>query len=315
MNVSLPKLSTDQDKLDDHAQTKPGCLYLVGTPIGNLGDLSPRAAAVLANVDIVAAEDTRRTLRLLNHLGLRKRLESYHEHNRSVKTPVLAGILQSGRTVALVSDAGMPCISDPGYELVSICSGLGITVSVIPGPSAAIVALAASGLVTDRFVFEGFLPARGKSRQARLAELSGESRTAVLYEAPHRLRRTLDDLAASGLGQRRLVLARELTKRHEEYIRLTVAAAIERYRECEPRGEYVLVIEGQTAFGRRITDADDEAQAEEQNGPAGRQVADLLRESRGNGMSMKDAVRSAAAESGLGRNQIYKMAVEIWREM
>jgi len=230
--------------VSEQNQAEPGVLYLVGTPIGNLGDLSPRAAAILASVDLVAAEDTRHTLRLLNHLGLRKHLESYHEHNRLSKTAVLTGYLQQGRSIALVSDAGMPCISDPGYELVRDCASLGIKVSAIPGPCAAIAALAGAGLLSDRFVFEGFLPVQAKPRKGRLSELKAELRTVILYEAPHRLIKTLTDLAESGLYDRQLTLARELTKRHEEYLRLTVSQALDHYTCHEPRGEYVLVFEG-----------------------------------------------------------------------
>jgi 16S rRNA (cytidine1402-2'-O)-methyltransferase len=295
-------------------EIRPGTLYLVGTPIGNLGDLSPRAAAILADVDLVAAEDTRRTLRLLNHLGLRKHLESYHEHNFKSKNPVLAGMLQQGRSIALVSDAGMPCISDPGYELVRLCADLGITVTTIPGPCAAIVGLAGSGLLTDRFVFDGFLPVQAKTRKARLAELAAEPRTSVLYEAPHKLQRTLADLAAAGLGARELTLARELTKKHEEFLRLTVASAVERYQESEPRGEYVLVLEGKAAFENRLPPAGESGTAT--GGDAGEDPAVcLLRASKANGLSVKDAVKACAEATGRKKNEIYQLALAIWKEM
>ena len=291
------------------SEVKPGVLYLVGTPIGNLGDLSPRAAAILADVDLIAAEDTRHTLRLLNHFGLRKRLESYHEHNRLAKTPILAGYLQQGRSIALVSDAGMPCISDPGYDLVRLCASLGIKVSAIPGPCAAIVGLAGSGLITERFVFEGFLPVQTKPRKARLAEMSLEPRTSVLYEAPHRLVRTLADLAGTGMQDRELTLARELTKRHEEYLRLTVAGAIEHYTSHEPRGEYVLILEGHASFSQRSASEPPETGSLED--PA----LIMLLDCHTRGLSMKDAVRECTSQTGRKKNEIYQMALKVWQEM
>jgi 16S rRNA (cytidine1402-2'-O)-methyltransferase len=294
------------------SEVRPGTLYLVGTPIGNLGDMSPRAAAILAGVDLVAAEDTRRTLRLLNHLGLRKRLESFHEHNWQIKNPLLLSALLQGRSVALVSDAGMPCISDPGYELVRLCADHDLTVTTIPGPCAAIVGLAGSGLISDRFVFEGFLPASGKTRKARLAELAAESRTSVLYEAPHRLRRTLADLAAAGMAERQLTLARELTKRHEEYLRLTVGSAISRYAEHDPRGEYVLVLEGREAADRRQPAC---AANDQTSDAAETSVLTLLRDCKARGLSVKDAVRQCAAASGCKKNDVYQMALTIWADM
>jgi 16S rRNA (cytidine1402-2'-O)-methyltransferase len=229
-----------------------GTLYLVGTPIGNLGDLSARAGEVLARVDLIAAEDTRRTMRLCFHLGLRKHLESYHEHNRKSKGPLLMAQLRQGRDIALVSDAGMPGISDPGEDLVRSCIDEDIPVVVIPGPCAAINGLVASGLAGDRFAFDGFIPATGRLRQERIRQLNLEMRTTVLYEAPHRLVRTLADLAGGGLGNRRLTLARELTKMHEEYRRTTVDGALAHYREHEPRGEFVLVLEGLAECRKRL---------------------------------------------------------------
>ncbi len=226
----------------------PGCLYLVGTPIGNLGDLSPRAAAVLAAVDRIAAEDTRRTLQLLRALGIRKPLASYHEHNLRTRGPELVERLAAGESIALVSDAGMPSISDPGEDLVRLCIESGIPVMVIPGPTAAMTALALSGLPTHRFAFEGFLPASGRERRIRLAALAGEPRTLILYEAPHRLRKLLSALAESGLGDRRVSLARELTKRFEETARSTVSEALAACDERSPRGEYVVILEGRDAW-------------------------------------------------------------------
>jgi 16S rRNA (cytidine1402-2'-O)-methyltransferase len=290
------------------SEVRPGTLYLVGTPIGNLGDMSPRAAAILADVDLVAAEDTRRTLRLLNHLGLRKRLDS----NWQNKSPLLLSALLQGRSVALVSDAGMPCISDPGFELVRLCAEHGLTVTTIPGPCAAIVGLAGSGLISDRFVFEGFLPASGKARKARLAELAAEPRTSVLYEAPHRLRRTLNDLAAAGMAGRQLTLARELTKRHEEYLRLTVGSAISHYAERDPRGEYVLVLEGREAACRRQPESAAESLMPDESDTS---VFAGLRDCKARGLSVKDAVRQCAAASGRKKNDVYQIALRIWADM
>lgn len=306
-----------RDKMAGYGQTtaaEPGTLYLVGTPIGNLGDLSPRAAAILASVDLVAAEDTRHTLRLLNHLGLRKHLESYHDHNRLAKTPVLTGYLQQGRSIALVSDAGTPCISDPGYELVRACAVLGIPVTAIPGPCAAIVGLSGSGLLTDRFVFEGFLPVQTKARKPRLAELAAEPRTSVLYEAPHRLIRMLADLAAGGLGSRQLTLARELTKRHEEYLRLTVDQAIDYYSAHEPRGEYVLILEGLAAFRQRQPAVSPDEDPDHNPRPEEAVLA-MLRDCKLRGMSMKDAVRECMSHGDRKRNEVYQQALDIWKDM
>lgn len=318
-NEESQQAAPDDSNTQNSSEVRPGNLYLVGTPIGNLGDLSPRVAAILADVNLIAAEDTRHTQRLLNHLGIRKRLESYHEHNRITKTPVLANLLQEGHSIALVSDAGMPCISDPGYELVSYCAELGIPVIAVPGPCAAIVGLSASGLTTDRFVFEGFLPAKGKTRHAKLSELMSEKSTIVLYEAPHRLRRTLEDMTSAGLGARKLTLARELTKWHEEYVRLTVDEAIGKYVEHQPRGEYVLILEGVTAYLQRCPEADSKHGSAGKTEPGINQteqtVLDLLRFGRLAGLSMKDAVRACVSTTGQSRNGIYQKAVEIWGEM
>lgn len=297
----------------EQTAAEPGVLYLVGTPIGNLGDLSPRAASILSSVDLVAAEDTRHTLRLLNHLGLRKHLESYHEHNRLSKAAVLTGYLQQGRSIALVSDAGMPCISDPGYELVRDCASLGIKVTAIPGPCAAIVALAGAGLLSDRFVFEGFLPVQAKSRKNRMIELTAEPRTVILYEAPHRLVRTLTDLADAGLINRHLTLARELTKRHEEFLRLTVGQALEHYAECEPRGEYVLVLEGLTAYSQRLNIDDKTADFSAGDSSADQLKAEL-HDCRRRGLSMKDAVRECVSHGHRKKNVVYQAALEEYND-
>jgi len=219
-------------------------LYLVGTPIGNLSDLSPRAIEVLSTVDAIACEDTRRTGLLLSKFDIKKKLISYHEHNRSQKSPILISMLEAGMNLALVSDAGMPCISDPGEELVRECAQKNLSVQVIPGPVAAISALALSGLDTKRFIFEGFLPSDGKDRKERLQELVFHRHTFILYEAPHRILRTLEDLASIGLGERDTAICRELTKKYEEVLRMQVKDACDYFQKTPPRGEFVLVVAG-----------------------------------------------------------------------
>jgi 16S rRNA (cytidine1402-2'-O)-methyltransferase len=301
----------DENLETSSAAISPGTLYIVGTPIGNLGDLSPRAAAILAGVDTVAAEDTRHTLRLLNHLGLRKHLESYHEHNWQTKGPLLLARLQQGHSLALVSDAGMPCISDPGSEMVRLCVAHDLPVVVIPGPCAAIVGLAGSGLLTDRFVFEGFLPNSGKERQERLNTLSGEARTIILYEAPHRLKRTLADLHTAGLAIRRLTLCRELTKRYEEFLRLTVAEAIDWYSLHEPRGEFVLILEGFGAFSQRCPEAIPAGEPGVSADSPEVRAAVMLRSLLDDGLSIKDAVKRCSLATGLKKNDLYQMALDL----
>jgi len=219
-------------------------LYLVGTPIGNLSDLSPRAIEVLNSVDAIACEDTRRTGLLLSKFDIKKKLISYHEHNRTQKSPFLISMLESGQNLALVSDAGMPCISDPGEELVRECAQKNLDIQVVPGPVAAISALALSGLDSKRFFFEGFLPSDGKDRKKRLQELTLHRHTFILYEAPHRILRTLEDLTSLGLGARDAAICRELTKKYEEVLRMTVSEACEYFEKTTPRGEFVLVIAG-----------------------------------------------------------------------
>lgn len=272
-----------------------GILYLVATPIGNLGDLSPRAAQVLAEADFIAAEDTRVSMKLLNHLELRKSMVSYHQHNRASAGPAILDRLLAGESCALVTDAGTPAISDPGEDLVRLCGENGVTVQAIPGCCALICALAVSGLATGRFVFEGFLPVNRGERRERLAALHGEERTILFYEAPHRLRATLDDLLDT-FGDRPAALCRELTKLHEETQRLTLAQAVALYREREPRGEYVIVLSG--------AERTEGAAVPLEEGAA--QVLALRRE----GARMKDAVRQVAAATGLGRNELYQAALQ-----
>jgi 16S rRNA (cytidine1402-2'-O)-methyltransferase len=251
---------------DSISKTKSGILYLVGTPIGNLSDMSPRALQVISDVAIVAAEDTRRTGMLLVKFKMKKQMESYHEHNKAHKGPLLISKLKAGTDIALVSDAGMPCISDPGTDLVKLCSENDISVVVIPGPCAAIAGLSGSDLNTARFAFEGFIPVSGKDRKARLKSLESEPRTMVFYEAPHRIKKTLTDFAKTGWQDRRITLARELTKIHEEFIRTTVGEATALYTKIDPRGEYVLAVEGREEYDKRVvsvvSESDEKANAD-----------------------------------------------------
>ncbi|MCD8334520.1 MAG: 16S rRNA (cytidine(1402)-2'-O)-methyltransferase [Clostridiales bacterium] len=275
-----------------------GTLYLVPTPIGNLGDLSPRAAETLAAVDFIAAEDTRVSVKILNHLGLKKPMVSYYRHNTETSGPQILRRLLEGENCALVTDAGTPAISDPGEELVALCVEAGVTVVPLPGPCALVTALAASGLPTGRFTFEGFLAMNKKNRRDHLDSLRGETRTMVFYEAPHKLVATLADLAAVFGPERRVALCRELTKLHEEVVRTTLGQAVERYREQPPRGEFVLVVEGA-------------APAEE--GPvltleqAVERVCALYREEQ---LPMKEAARQVAAETGFQKKELYRLAVQ-----
>ncbi len=271
-----------------------GILYLVATPIGNLGDFSPRAVETLAQADFIAAEDTRVSVKLLNHFDIKKPLVSYREHNRAAAGQAILTRLLSGETCALVTDAGTPAISDPGQELVTLCAENGVTVQAIPGCCAAVAALAVSGLDTRRFTFEGFLPSGRKERRAALEELTGETRTMVFHEAPHRLRQTLADMAEL-LGDRPAALCRELTKLHEDTVRTTLAQAAAYYAANEPRGEYVLVVAGR----------------EKQTAPAltlEEGVARVLA-LRDGGMKLKDAVRRVADDTALPRNALYDAAL------
>jgi 16S rRNA (cytidine1402-2'-O)-methyltransferase len=275
----------------------------VGTPIGNLGDLTPRAARVLGEVSLVAAEDTRVSRRLLNHLGIRPRTTSFHQHNWRDKLEAVLGELAQG-DVALVTDAGMPGVSDPGSELVAAAAKAGFKVEVVPGPSAVTAALALSGFPGDRFVFLGFLSRRKKDRQAELREAGLSAATLVLFEAPHRLRATLTDLDAT-LGGRPLAVCRELTKLHEEVFRGTAAQALEHFGS--PRGEVVVVVQGRPA------ESVPEAGAEEEAGiDAGLRLS--LAELRQSGVRAKDAVAQVASSSGLAKNRVYRVWVEMGRE-
>ena len=273
-----------------------GKLYLVPTPIGNLGDISRRAAEILEAVDFIAAEDTRVTVKLLNHLGLKKPMTAYHRHNCGTAGPAILERIQAGEDCALVTDAGTPAISDPGEDLVALCAGAGVAVESIPGPCALTVALSVSGLPTARFTFEGFLPLNKKNRRARLDALGGEERTMVFYEAPHKLRATLEDLADAFGPDRPLAVCRELTKLHEEVLRLTIGEAAARYAAQEPRGEFVLVIAGLPA----------QAPAADGEGALARAL-ELRRE----GLPLKLAAARAAEEFGGKKRAIYDQVLEM----
>ena len=268
-----------------------GTLYLVGTPIGNLEDITDRARRTLSEVDLVAAEDTRRTGRLLAHVGVKKPLLSLFEGNEKERIPLLLGRLREGVNVAVVSDAGMPGLSDPGYRLVAACVEAGIPVDVVPGPSAVLSALVVSGLPTDRFVFEGFLPRAGTHRADRLRAIAGETRTVVLFESPKRLERTLADLLAAG-GDRRIAVARELTKLHQEVLRGSLAEVAERIRGRELKGEVALVIGGAI-------------EAEPGEGKAFDIAAELV----SGGARKREAAREASRRTGVPAGRIYEALV------
>ena len=272
-----------------------GKLYLVPTPIGNLGDISRRMADTMAEADFLAAEDTRVTVKLLNHLGLKKPMVSYHRHNCSTAGPAIVDRLLAGESCALVTDAGTPAISDPGEDLVALCAQHDIPVEAVPGPCALICALSVSGLPTARFTFEGFLPQNKKNRRSHLDSLKGEQRTMVFYEAPHKLEGTLEDFVAVFGAERRIALCRELTKLHEEVVRTTVGQALADCATRPPRGEYVLVVEG--APEAPAQEADPQAALE--------RVAQL----RGEGLSLKEACAKAGEEFGIKKRQLYDMSL------
>jgi 16S rRNA (cytidine1402-2'-O)-methyltransferase len=272
-----------------------GKLYIVGTPIGNLGDMSPRAVDTLRTVDFIAAEDTRVTLKLLNHFDIHTPMLSAHAHNEQRRGQQIVARLLAGESCALVTDAGMPCISDPGGLVVQAAAEAGIEVVSIPGPSAVVAALSVTGLDAARFCFEGFLSTAKSPRRAHLDSLKQERRTMVFYEAPHKLRRTLDDLLET-LGDRRIALCRELTKRHEEVLRMTLSEAVDYYADTAPRGEYVLVVEGAP-----------EQMAEPMSEAA---AVDYARQLLCEGMSPAEAAKRTARDTGVARGVIYRGLVD-----
>ena len=274
-----------------------GMLYLVPTPIGNLGDISIRCKETLESVDFIAAEDTRVTLKLLNHLGIKKSLVSYFEHNKAEKGNMIVERILAGETCALVSDAGSPAISDPGEDLVKQCAAAGITVCAIPGPCAVITALSISGQATGRFCFEGFLSTAKKSRMEHLTSLEKEQRTMIFYEAPHKLLSTLESMAEVFGSDRPISLCRELTKLHEEVVRTTLGGAIELYTAQPPKGEFVLVVAGAQPEVKEAATAED----------AAARVVQLMAE----GLSRKDAVKQTAKELDLPKNLVYDAALNL----
>lgn len=278
----------------------PGTLYLVATPIGNLGDFSPRAREVMSEVDFIAAEDTRVTKKLMTALDLpQKPLVSYYEHNRRQRGEEILARLLAGENCALVTDAGTPAVSDPGEDLVALCAPEGVPVIPIPGCCAAVCALAASGLPTGRWCFEGFLSVNKKARREHLDALKNEKRSMIFYEAPHKLRATLDDLCAAFGGERRISLSRELTKLHEETLRMTLAEAVAYFAETAPRGEFVMIVEG--APDVVDEDAEDDRMTRALN---------AVQKRIENGETLKDAVKMVSADLGVKKNALYRLALE-----
>lgn len=271
-----------------------GTLYLIGTPIGNLSDFSPRAVETLSTVDFIAAEDTRVTLKLLNHFDIHKPLVSYYEHNKYASGEKIVQRILNGESCGLVTDAGMPAVSDPGEDIVRMCMEQSIPVTVIPGPTALITALVLSGLPTGRFCFEGFLSTNNKSRREHLEELTGEPRTMIFYEAPHKLRKTLSDLKDVFGEGRKITLCRELTKLHEEILPFSLSDAVRYYEEHDPKGEYVLIVEGRP-------EESDPCMSEED-------ALALVSQYRAEGRSLKESCKLASSQSGFSKNELYSMA-------
>lgn len=293
IDTSLPpEISAERNRVEGST------LYLVATPIGNRADLSERAKKVLSEVDFVAAEDTRNTMRLLDMFDIHKPMISYHEHNKREKGEEIASRLLAGESCALVTDAGTPAISDPGEDLVRLCAERSIKVTSIPGCCASITALTLSALPTARFTFEGFLPMDKKERRLRLAELERETRTMLFHEAPHKLKKTLDDFSATFGADRKISLCRELTKLNEEVFRTTIGEAVAYYTEHEPRGEYVLVLEGAPA-----------GQAEREAFWQSLTVEDHVRHYMESGLSKNDAIKAAAKDRGVPKNTVYQTMV------
>ena len=279
-----------------------GKIYLVATPIGNLSDISIRAVDTLKNVDVIACEDTRNTIKLLNHFEIKAPLTSYHEYNKIDKAYELCEKVKTGKNIAFVSDAGMPAISDPGYELVDIAYKEGLNVTVIPGASAVVSALAISGISSRRFSFEGFLPSDKNEKKEILTELSQESRTIILYEAPHRLLKTLKELFEC-LGDRKISIVRELTKLHEEVIRGNLGKIIADYESCDiaVRGEYVLVIEGKSLLEKR---------SERQKSFEEISIKEHFKDYISKGMDKKEAMKAVAKDRGISKREVYKDLLE-----
>lgn len=277
------------------SDTGKGCLYLCATPIGNLEDITLRCLRILKEADYIAAEDTRHTLKLLNHYGISKPLISYHEHNRREKGADIIALVKQGNQVALVSDAGMPAISDPGADLVQLAYEAGADVTIVPGPSAALSALAVSTLSTERFIFEGFLPRDKKQRQARIRGLQTEERTVILYEAPHRLTSLLRDMLDI-LGNRRISIVRELTKIYEEVLPMTLQEAVDYYLNRTPKGEFVVILEGVR-------------QSSQKRDFSRISIEDHLKEYLAAGLNKKEAVKQVAKDRNIPKSQVYPFSI------
>lgn len=273
-----------------------GKLYLCATPIGNLGDMTPRIVETLQMVDLIAAEDTRNSIKLLNHFDIHTPMTSYHEYNKVEKANTLIGQMNAGKNVALITDAGTPAISDPGEVLVQMCYEAGIGVTSLPGAAACITALTLSGLSTRRFCFEGFLPSDKKEKKAVLEDLKKESRTIILYEAPHHLLRTLNELHET-LGDRRVTMCRELTKKFEQVMPTTICSAIELYDHEEPRGEYVLVVEGKSLT---------EFQKEQQQSWQKISIEEHMRQYESQGIDRREAMKKVAKDRGIPKREVYQ---------
>jgi len=285
--------------MNEKNRIEKGSLYLVGTPIGNLTDISERALKVLSEVDFVAAEDTRNSMKLLNYFGIKKTMISYFEHNKMERGEQIISRLKSGEAGALITDAGMPAISDPGEDLVRLCAENDIKVTTIPGPCAAITALTLSALPTGRFSFEGFLSANKSERRTALAELANEKRTMIFHEAPHKLKATLADMCSAFGGERRISLCRELTKLNEQVLRMTLDEAVEYYANNDPRGEFVLVVEGASASAVGETFWKNMSIAEH--------VTFYIEQ----GMTKNDAIKAAAKDRKVPKNEIYKETLDL----
>ncbi len=281
-----------------------GMLYLCATPIGNLEDITFRVLDTLRGVDIIAAEDTRNSIKLLNHFQIKAAMTSYHEYNKVEKAHYLIGLMQEGKNVALITDAGTPAISDPGETLVKLCQQTGIRVTSLPGAAACITALTLSGLSTRRFCFEGFLPSDKKERKAVLKELAEESRTIILYEAPHHLKKTLEELG-NVLGNRKITICRELTKKFETVMPLMMEEALGFYEENEPRGEYVLVIQGKSLEEKKREAALEWMEMS---------IEEHMQYYEGQGMERKEAMKMAAKDRGIGKRDVYRMLLEHGKE-
>ncbi len=284
---------------DERNKVEKSTLYLVATPIGNRSDISERAIKVLSEVDFIAAEDTRNSLKLLSLLGIKKELISYHEHNKRISGERIVARLLSGESCAIITDAGMPAISDPGEDIVKACYEANLAVSVIPGACAAVSALSLSGLSTSRFAFEGFLPVQKGERKKRLDKVKDDDRTIIFYEAPHKLRGTLSDMCEAFGADRKISLCRELTKLNEEVIRTTLGEAVRIYEEKEPRGEYVLVMEGFS--GVVMTDGDEEMLSLSPSEQVERYISE--------GMPKMDAIKRAAKMRGMSKSDFYKLLI------